>query len=406
MPTVLPSGQPRSDRARVLVVSLAIAIPTVILAQLLFGMSSLGELAEGLAIALIFTLCCGGVFALALPLVEQRLESARFPFDWILFLPVLTVLIGLGSAVASFILFAVGMVPDRIGWEELLLINRLCFGLALLFGGFSFLYGKMKAQLGERNLELQRNLESESQQVQAQEQELERAREIQEALLPKDLPEIDGFGLSGAWQPARTVSGDYFDVLYLADHAIGLCIGDVVGKGISAALLMSNLQAAVKAFASPTTSPAELCEKVNNVITSHVADGKFITFFYGLLDPKTGRFAYCCAGHNPPILARRDGSVSRLDKGGPVLGVFSDRHYEEAEIATAPGDRLLLFTDGVTEATNSVEEEFGDERLISLILGNRSLGAKQLTEKVLATVTRFGQGNLTDDATLLALSVE
>ncbi len=152
--------------------------------------------------------------------------------------------------------------------------------------------------------------------------------------------------------------------------------------------------------------PAELCGKVNRVITSHVANGKFITFFYALLDPQSRRFSYSCAGHNPPIVVRRDGSVIRLTEGGPVLGVFPDRRYEQGELITEPGDRLLLFTDGVTEATNAADEEFGEQRLISAVLDSRELGAKRLTDAVLRTVTRFARGQLTDDATLLALSAE
>jgi sigma-B regulation protein RsbU (phosphoserine phosphatase) len=405
MPAAPPTSPSRPPWYRQLVLAVAVAVPFAAVVQLLFGGSLVG-FGESLATVLIYSLCLGGVFTLALPLVEPRVSSARFPFDWMLFLALYTLLTGVALAIASFVVYAIGIVPGRMDWEKLVFINRLVLGLTLLFGSFAFLYDKMKSQLAARNLELQRDLEHESRQAQAREQELEQAREIQEALVPKELPRIGGFGLSGAWQPARTVSGDYFDVLDLAEDAIGLCIADVVGKGISAALLMSNLQAAVKAFASPTTSPAQLCERVNQVITSHVADGKFITFFYGLLDPGAGRLSYCCAGHNPPMVVRRDGSVLRLEEGGLVLGVLPNGRYEEGELATASGDLLLLFTDGVTEAKNAAEEEFGDERLISLILEDRNIGAKQLTQKVLATVTQFSQSSLADDATLLALSVE
>jgi sigma-B regulation protein RsbU (phosphoserine phosphatase) len=312
---------------------------------------------------------------------------------------------GLGSAVASFILYAVGIVPNRIGWQQLQFLNRLILGITLVFGIFSFLFNKMRDRLETRNLKLQKDLEQESRQLLFQARELERAREIQEALLPKELPEIQGLNLSGTWLPAREVGGDYYDVLHFTDRAIGLCIADVVGKGIGAALLMSNLQAAVKAFASGEMPPAVLCEKVNQVIASHVADGKFITFFYGLLNPKARLLVYCCAGHNPPIVARRDGSIIRLDEGGPVLGVFPNFRYEQGQVAVSGGDRLVLFTDGVTEATNAAEEEFGDERLVNLVTAARDSEAPQLTRRILSAVKEFSQANLTDDVTLLAVSV-
>jgi sigma-B regulation protein RsbU (phosphoserine phosphatase) len=389
-----------------LLLALAVAVTFAIFTQLLFGGFSPAELAESLVIVLVYSPCLGGLFTLATPLIEDRIGAARFPLDWVLFLTIFTLLTGLGCAMASFILYLLAVVPEPMDWQGLLFINRLVFGLTLLFGTFTFAYNRMKAKLGERNLELQEDLERESRQVQAREQELERAREIQEELLPKELPQIEGFSLAGAWQPASRVSGDYYDVVRLGDGALGLCIADVVGKGIGAALLMSNLQATVKAFATPETSPADLCGEINRVISGHVAKGKFITFFYGLLEPGVGSLRYCCAGHNPPVVVRSDGSVLRLETGGPVLGVFAAQSYEEDVIATAPGDRLLLFTDGVTEATSPDDEEFGDRRLVTLLQESRHLGAKRLTEQVLAAVAGFSSGRLGDDVTLLALSVD
>jgi sigma-B regulation protein RsbU (phosphoserine phosphatase) len=172
-----------------------------------------------------------------------------------------------------------------------------------------------------------------------------------------------------------------------------------------AALLMSNVQAAVKAFASATAAPAELCEKVNRVVCSNTAEDKFITLFYCLLDAATGKLTYANAGHNAPILIRRDGASLELTRGGTVLGPFPEWEFEQGEIELGSGDRVLLFTDGITEARNPDGDEFGEERLNSLLIANRELGAVELQRIVMSTVTEFSGGDFQDDATLIVLSV-
>ncbi|MGB7624506.1 MAG: SpoIIE family protein phosphatase [Terriglobia bacterium] len=240
---------------------------------------------------------------------------------------------------------------------------------------------------------------------QEQEREFKEAREIQQGLLPKDIPQMAGFEISGAWQPARAVGGDYFDVFKLSDTQIALCIADVVGKGMPAALLMSNVQAAVKAFASELVSPRELCAKVNRVISGNIAPERFITSFYCVLYARSKKLVYTNAGHNAPILLRRDGSLLRLTKGGAVLGVFRDGHYQEAEVDLTSGDRLFLFTDGVTELTNLEGDEFGENRLIELLRENHHLGAAELQQKVMNAIMEFSGGEFQDDATMLVLAV-
>ncbi|MFI5176200.1 MAG: SpoIIE family protein phosphatase [Terriglobia bacterium] len=240
---------------------------------------------------------------------------------------------------------------------------------------------------------------------QEQEREFKEAREIQQGLLPKDIPQMAGFEISGAWQPARAVGGDYFDVFKLSDTQIALCIADVVGKGMPAALLMSNVQAAVKAFASELVSPRELCAKVNRVISGNIAPERFITSFYCVLYARSKKLVYTNAGHNAPMLLRRDGSLLRLTKGGAVLGVFRDGHYQEAEVDLTSGDRLFLFTDGVTELTNLEGDEFGEDRLIELLRENHHLGAAELQQKVMNAIMEFSGGEFQDDATMLVLAV-
>ncbi len=236
--------------------------------------------------------------------------------------------------------------------------------------------------------------------------EVEEAREIQKGLLPNAIPQVRGCEISGSWRPARVVSGDYFDVLKFSHDKAALAVADVSGKGMPAALLMSNVQAAVRACASEDVQPEELCSRVNRIISSNTASDKFITFFYCLLDAENRRLVYSNAGHNAPVLARRDGSIVRLEEGGAVLGPFPEWAYEQREIALRSGDRVILFTDGLTEARNHEGEEFGEERLIDLILENSRLGASRLQEKILQVVTFFSDGHFQDDVTLIVMSME
>ena len=236
-----------------------------------------------------------------------------------------------------------------------------------------------------------------------QERELVEARTIQRRLLPSDIPQIDRCKIAGAWRPARTVSGDYFDVLKFSDSKAALCIADVSGKGMPAALLMSNVQAAVHAFASETVSPSELCAKVNRVVSSSTGEDKFITFFYGLVDAERKTLVYTNAGHNAAILLREDGSFTRLEPGGAVLGPFPNWVYNHEQIELRAGDRLLLFTDGVTELRSPIGDEFGEERMIELLMENRELDADSLRDLIVETLAEFSDGDFQDDATLLVL---
>ena len=234
--------------------------------------------------------------------------------------------------------------------------------------------------------------------------ELTEALKIQRRLLPQQVPQIDGWELAVSWQPASGVGGDCFDTIRFDESRLALTIADVVGKGIPAALLMSNLQAAVRAFASEAVDPQALCLQVNRILCGNIAEGRFISFFYCVLDAATGALTYTNAGHYLPILVRADGSIERLDVGGPVLGVLPDASYEQAQIAIGPGDRLLLFTDGITEARNDADEEFGEERLVDAAVANRACSAPALQARLADAVAAFTGGRLQDDATLMVLA--
>jgi sigma-B regulation protein RsbU (phosphoserine phosphatase) len=236
-------------------------------------------------------------------------------------------------------------------------------------------------------------------------QELTESQEIQEALLPKDLPQIDGIEIAVSWQPARAVGGDYFDVLKFDDRHSAICIADAAGKGMPAALLMSNVQAVLKSFAAAEAAPHELCGQVNRVMCQNMVPHRFISCFYGLLDTQTRKLSYANAGHCPPMLIR-GGACMRLEEGGPVLGIFPDRHYLPGEIELSAGDTLVFFTDGVTEARDASGGEFGEERLQELLTLGGEFSARELRDLIMAAVGEFSDGPVQDDATLIVLKIE
>lgn len=230
--------------------------------------------------------------------------------------------------------------------------------------------------------------------------------EIQRALLPRETPQVPGMTIAGAWQPAKTVGGDYYDVIQTGESKLLLIVADVSGKGMPAALLMSNLQATTKAYASICNSPAELCRHVNRAICGSISAGKFITFFCAVLDAAEHRLTYSNAGHNPPLIVSHDGSTRKLDAGGTVLGLFAEADYSQAAIELRGGDRLLIFTDGVLEAEDSSGKEFGEERLFTAMTASPHVNAMQLRDSIMEAVTHFCRGDFADDATLLAVVVD
>ena len=232
-------------------------------------------------------------------------------------------------------------------------------------------------------------------------QELKEAREIQQRLLPTELPELPGCDIQAFWQPANEVGGDYFDVIPLNATAAAFCIADVAGKGLPAALLMSNTQASLRAFARSLRRPALVCGHLNRVVSENSRAGRFTTLFYGVLDFTDRTLRYTNAGHVPPMLVRQNGEVIRLSDGGTVLGIFPDAAYEERQVTLEPGDRLVLLTDGITEAENAGGEEFGEDRLTRLLVENRRLPADELKRVILDAVASFAAHGFQDDATLV-----
>ena len=243
-------------------------------------------------------------------------------------------------------------------------------------------------------------------QIEDDRRELEEARRIQRKLLPTSIPPLDGCEIATQWQPAAGVGGDCFDAISFGPTRLGLSIADVVGKGIPAALLMSNLQAAVRAFATEAAQPAELCQQVNRILCGRIAEGRFISFFYCKIDTGLGVLTYTNAGHYLPLLVRADGSIERLGEGGTVLGIFPDTCYDQAHVQITSGDRIILYTDGVTEARNAADNEFGEERLVAAAIANRGCSAPALEARLTQEVSRFTGGHLHDDATLIVVAVD
>jgi phosphoserine phosphatase RsbU/P len=238
-----------------------------------------------------------------------------------------------------------------------------------------------------------------------QQHELDEAVKVQKRLLPTEFPTVSGVEIAGVCQPAGAMAGDYYDVFQLGSK-IGLCIADVIGKGLPAALMMSNLQAAVKVTAAEWITPSELCKRVNQLACRNGAVDKFISFFFAAYEPRTRRLSYCNAGHNPPAVIRANGDVVRLDSQDVVLGQMPDWQFHDRELVLEPGDRLVLFTDGITDAGVHKDDEFGDDRLLQTLRNNSEMNARELLERIVEDVTRHCDQRFDDDATCLVMSVE
>lgn len=356
------------------------------------------------ATVVLYGICIGNLMTPPLIWVRCVYGQRPFPFNWLIFLAALAVLAPAVYAVASVVVWRFAPpTPQslthliRTGWKLPVLIILV---VSVIFA----LFRDTKEQLERRNVELQQSVDRSAAQLELQEQELERAREIQQSLLPKDIPQLAGIEVATAWRPARMVGGDYFDVLRLGENRLAVCIADVVGKGVSAALLMANVQATVRAFARDSESPARVCSQVNSVLCGNIAAEKFVTFFYAVLDAEKRTLQYCDAGHPPPLLVSAD-SLQPLHAGGAVLGVFPTWKYEDSLIGLHPGDRLLLFTDGITEASGSDGREFGEDNLAAIAQAHLASSASELNTRVFAQVTDFCQGQFHDDATLLVIAV-
>lgn len=230
------------------------------------------------------------------------------------------------------------------------------------------------------------------------------ARSIQTRLLPAASPDVPGYDLAGMSVPAQKVGGDYFDFIPVDAERLAVCVGDVVGKGLGAALLMASVQAMLRAQTLPDVDVHTCMERANAQLFQTIQRGKFVSMVYGHLNTSTHHFRYTNAGHNRPLLRRRDGTLEELRSHGLVLGGMSSSTYTHDTVSLAPGDTLLLYSDGLTEAMNAKREQFGEERLYQLLREVEDRSAQRLLDALLRAVLRHcGSAPQTDDITLVAL---
>jgi phosphoserine phosphatase RsbU/P len=234
--------------------------------------------------------------------------------------------------------------------------------------------------------------------------ELAQASEIQQNLLPPEAPSFPGYDLAGYNLPCRTVGGDYYDFLPYKDGRLGLVVGDVSGKGLPAALLMSSLQARVQMLAETAPDPASAVTVLNRNLAHRAHLGKFITFFYAVLDTATGNLQYSNAGHNRPILLRADSRIEELTRSGLVMGILESVQYELGEATLEPGDMLALFSDGVTEASTASGEEFGDKGLARFLEAQKEKPCAEILNELVGHVRDWcGTASFADDFTIVLL---
>lgn len=251
-------------------------------------------------------------------------------------------------------------------------------------------------------LENARLLEKEKQLVRLEE-EYRMAKEIQLNILPKDIPEIENYDIFAINISAKEVGGDYYDFIKLPNDKIVLCLGDITGKGLPAAILMANLQATLRGQALTPQKIADKIKNSNKLLYNSTSENRFATLFYAELDYENNEMTYCNAGHDAPINII-DNNTTRVNEGGLLLGCFDFAEYVEGNKTFSPGEILVIFSDGIAEAMNEFEEEFGEEKLISIVESNISLPAKQLVDLIVKEVQEYSKKvEQSDDITLMVI---
>ena len=239
--------------------------------------------------------------------------------------------------------------------------------------------------------------------------ELQLAKEIQTNFMPEEMPSLEGWELDARWRPARQVGGDYYDVFELPGGCIGLVIADVADKGMPAALFMTLVRTLLRASIRDNKSPAEALHDVNELLVPDAKNGMFVTLVYGILHPDTGHFVYANAGHVPPVLVaygERE-NLFELIPSGMALGVLQDINIEERQLLILPGDTLVFYTDGVSEAFSPAGDMYGVNRLKQLLLSLKTSSATQVLDTILNSVSEFiASEPVADDLTIMALHRE
>jgi sigma-B regulation protein RsbU (phosphoserine phosphatase) len=238
------------------------------------------------------------------------------------------------------------------------------------------------------------------------ENDLELSQKVQRALLPYTIPEIRGLEVAAFSQPARIVGGDYFDFVRMKDDSHAIVIADVMGKGMPASMLMASLQASLRIIAPENTKPADVVARLNHLFNHNIQLTKFVTLFFARYDENTRVLTYCNAGHNPPLVHRVNGSIEVLLPTGAAIGLIEQTDFSQRTITLHPGDRVLLYTDGVVESMNSQAKLFGQERLEKLLGENSGTSARRLIGALKEQLQKFSEVPVpADDTTVIAISV-
>ena len=246
--------------------------------------------------------------------------------------------------------------------------------------------------------------------VRAKEKKLETdfalARDLQSSMLPVEIRDPDGFEIAAAYKPAESLGGDYYDLVWLEDNRLGIAVGDVSGKGVAAAMTMAATRSALRFAARMISSPSQVLYHVNRRLYRDVKNRTYVSLFYGVLDVETRHFRWSNGGHFPPLVLRRDGAVLELSKGGTLIALFDKSQYSSGRTLLAAGDVACFYTDGVIEARNLAEEEFGRDRLLDVLRRKSRQPAKEIVKSITSELRKFTRGaDQHDDITVLVLRV-
>ncbi len=347
-------------------------------------------------------------------LFGQRVEAASLATTFFLIVASLFLIVELLSVMTGVSVTRTLTSSVHQLYEGTQKVNRGDFSHRIQIGGHDQL-AELSRSFNSMTESIERLIE-ESKERQRLASELAIAREVQEQLFPKVPPVMQGLEVLGVCNAARMVSGDYFDFVKLSDDHLALAIGDVAGKGISGALLMASIQSMLRtqlsyARGAPASDgvvwrfpTADLVSQLNVQLYHNTSPEKYATFFFGAWDDRHGLLTYTNAGHLPPVLIR-NGEPRRLDVNGMVVGAFPFAQYEQSEVEIHPGDLLVAFTDGITEPENDFAEEFGEPRLIELLIRHHRRSPQEIIDEVIAAVNQWtGRPELQDDMTMLVAS--